>query len=423
MTEETTSPTSGTRDKATSVVIAMTVMNVCTYAFTLLAARLTNPVEYGQVVAAINLLTVIQVLALAIQAVAARRIASDPAHVAQIERVTLKLTATVSLAIGALLLLAVPLVQRLLQLDGPAVAIIIALGAIPLTYTGGQMGILQGERRWGALSLAYVMAGVPRLVVGTALILVKPETIPAVLGVTIGYVFPVIVGFIALRGRRSKGPRSSEHTPLSMLREGTLNSQALLAYFALSSGDILVARQVLDGHDAGLYAGALIMTKTMLFLPQFVVVLSFPDMATASARRRALWRSLSIVLALGGIAVLASWLLSSIALFFVGGSKYGEIESHLWQFALLGLLLAMIQLMVYSVLARQGARTAFLVWLALAALVGFGLQTETYLELAWVAIAVNAVLFAALLIVSLFTIRGDSPAAGTVDALAAESIN
>ena len=47
---------------------------------------------------------------------------------------------------------------------------------------------------------------------------------------------------------------------------------------------------------------------------------------------------------------------------FVGGDDYAEIESLLWLFAVLGTLLSMLQLLVYSVLARQGTRSAYLVW-------------------------------------------------------------
>ena len=66
-----------------------------------------------------------------------------------------------------------------------------------------------------------------------------------------------------------------------ILRETFHNSQVLLAFFALSNADIVIARNVLDEHDAGLYAGGLILTKAMLFLPQFVVVVAFPSMSTA----------------------------------------------------------------------------------------------------------------------------------------------
>ena len=47
---------------------------------------------------------------------------------------------------------------------------------------------------------------------------------------------------------------------------------------------------------------------------------------------------------------------------FVGGEEYAEIEPRLWLFAMLGTLLSMLQLLVYSVLARQGQRSVYSVW-------------------------------------------------------------
>ena len=64
-----------------------------------------------------------------------------------------------------------------------------------------------------------------------------------------------------------------------MLRELFHNSHALLAFFALSNADVVIARSTLDPHDAGLYAGGLILAKAVLFLPQFVVVVAFPSMS------------------------------------------------------------------------------------------------------------------------------------------------
>ena len=111
---------------------------------------------------------------------------------------------------------------------------------------------------------------------------------------------------------------------------------------------------MLDDHEAGLYAGGLILTKAVLFLPQFVVVVAFPSMSTAGDRRRALTRSLGAGrCARRGLHRSAPGCSPGLALVFVGGQDYAEVQSLLWLFAVLGTLLAMLQLLVYSVLARQ----------------------------------------------------------------------
>lgn len=405
-------PSSTRRTRAhdgSAVAVATSVMNVATYGFTMLAARIIGPSEYGAFVACLNLLVILQVVALGLQATAARRIAVDLGNVATIEGAILRTTTRVSVAVGALLLVLVPAVDALLNLDSLATAAVVAVAAVPLTLAGGQAGILQGERRWGALALFYVAGGVPRLVVGTAIILWRPDAASAILGVGIGYLFPLMVGWWTLRHRRTPESVAAEHSARSLLVESAHNAQVLFAYFALSSVDIMIARQVLDDHDAGLYASGLIMAKVMLFLPQFVVIVAFPDMASPTSRRRALVRSLLLVAALGVVMVVAARVLSGLAMVFVGGAEFGEVEDLLWAFAVLGTLLAMLQLQVYAVLARQGRRTVVLVWAALAVVVALGLRTDSVIGLVSVVVTVDAVLLSVLTVASLRLAREPEP--------------
>lgn len=384
-----------------AVAVATSVMNVATYGFTMLAARVLGPSQYGAFVACLSLLVVVQVLALGLQATAARRIAVDQGNVAAIERAILALTTKVSLVIGLVMCLLVPAINVLLNLDSLATATVVAIAAVPLTLAGGQAGILQGERRWGALAVFYLAGGVPRLVVGLAIILWRPDATSAILGVGIGYLFPVLVGWWVLRHRRTPEVVAPEHSARSMLVESAHNAQVLFAYFALSSIDIVLARQVLTEHNAGLYAAGLIMAKVMLFLPQFVVVIAFPDMATPEGRHRALVRSIAAVAGLGVLAIAAAMWLSGVAMVFVGGSEFGGVEDLLWQFALLGTLLAMLQLQVYAVLARQARRSVLLVWAALAVIVVLGVRADSVAGLVRVVVGVDGVLLLVLTVASL----------------------
>ncbi len=392
-----------------SIAVAMGVMNVATYGFTMIAARLLGPQAYGALASLMATLLVISVLQLGLQATAARRISAEPDHVGQIEHTIMRVTYRAALAVGVLLVVLTPLVNYVLKLDNLVVAALVSVAAIPMTVMGGQAGILQGERRWMPLALVYIANGVPRLLIGVALIAWEPSELNAMLGVVIGQFAPVVVGWLALRQVRRPGQRSDHHAARPMVREAIHNSQALFAFFALSNVDIVVARNVLDSHDAGLYAGGLILTKAVLFLPQFVVVLAFPAMASASERRRALTRSLSLVAGLGAVAILGALVLSSLAMIFVGGDDYSEIQSKLWLFAILGTALSMLQLLVYSVLARQGQRSIYLVWAALVVLVGLGMTVSSLEGLLAVVVATDAVLLAVLFALSLYLVR--TPAA------------
>lgn len=396
----------------------MAVMSVATYGFTMVAARILGPGSYGALVAMMNTLLVVSVLQLGLQATAARRIADTPEHVAQIEATILRVTLRAALLLGLLMLLLAPLIDRVLRLDSLPTAAVMALTAVPMTLMGGQAGILQGERRWAALSVLYLANGVPRLVIGCALMAWRPDELTAIVGVALGQVAPVLVGWWALRDRRHPELHHEDHRIGALVRETVHNSQALLAFFALSNVDVVVARNVLPEHQAGLYAGGLILTKAVLFLPQFVVVVAFPTMSTAAERRRALTRSLAAVALLGLGATLGALVLPGLAMVFVGGPEYAAIESRLWLFAVLGTLLSMLQLLVYAVIARQGRRSVVLVWGALGALVAGGLMASGVTQLLLVVVVVDTLLFVALLGISLVLVRHPVPETSAVTAAA-----
>lgn len=396
----------------------MGVMNVTTYGYTILAARLLGPRDYGAFAALMGLLLVITVVSLALQATAARRIAATPHQVHQIESVILRVGLQASLGVGALCLLLSPVIDAMVRLDSLGTATLIAFAAVPLTMMGAQAGILQGERRWLPLALIYLAVGVPRLLLGAASIVWVPTEFAAMLGVAVAAYAPVLVGWLALR--RPRGHREHEHTAdhsgPALWVETFHNSITLFAFFALSNVDILVARNVLDAQQAGLYAAGLILVKAVLFLPQFVVVLAFPSMSDEGASRAMLYRSLAVVVVLGALASAGAAVLSGLAVVFVGGQDYSAIQQQLWGFALLGTVLSLLQLLIYSVLARQARRAVLLVWVALLAVVLLGSLADTVTGLLLLVIVVDLVLLAGLLAVAVVNSRARPGAGGTPSA-------
>jgi O-antigen/teichoic acid export membrane protein len=225
------------------------------------------------------------------------------------------------------------------------------------------------------------------------------------LSVAVAAFAPAVVGWWALRRPRPEGGRDVEHRAGNVIRETLHNSQALFAFFALSSVDVIVARNVLDAHEAGLYAGGLILTKATLFLPQFIVVVAFPALSTQEDRRHALTRSLALLTVLGAAVTAGVWLLPDLALVFIGGAEFADIADRLWLFAVIGMLLSALQLLVYAVLARRGQRSAYLLWAGLVALVVLGLSVHTLDGLISVVLVVDGVLLAMLLVISLSLVR------------------
>lgn len=341
------------------IAIAIATMNVAAYGFTILAAHILGPREYGGVASLMGLILVVNVLALGLQATGARRIAAAPADRHEIEASILATTYRAAFGLGLLCLVLTPLITWGLSLDDWKPALLIGVSIVPLTIMGGQAGILQGEERWGPLAAVYLGMGLGRVVFGVALMPVIDNAFGAMLAVAIGAWVPAAIGTVALRRLRA-APGRQHATITPMLREVAGNAHALLAFFALSNLDVIIARAQFDEHEAGLYAGGLILTKAVLFLPQFVVVIAFPAMAAAGSRTYL--RGLAAVAVIGATATLGAVVLSSLAVTFVGGSEYADVEPDIWAFATLGTLLALIQVMVYEVVARQHRASIMIVW-------------------------------------------------------------
>jgi O-antigen/teichoic acid export membrane protein len=388
------------------IAVAMGVMNICTYGYTVLTAHVIGKESYGAFSALMGALLIISVLSLGLQATGARRISSAPDQVTAIERVVLDVGLRSSLILGAVCLLLAPVLNSVLHLNSLPTALLVAVSAVPLTYMGAQAGVLQGERRWEPLALLYLAQGVGRLGFGLVLILLWPTEFAAMAGVALGAWLPVLVGWLALRQPRPHVAHSDGHPGLDLLREVGHSSQALLAFFALSNADILVARATMSHSEAGLYAAGLIMAKAVLFLPQFVVVYAFPSLSQESTSRRTLLLALGMSAGLGVIGVLATLLFPDLALRFVGGDEFEAIANDLWKFAIVGTLLAMIQLLVYSALARRQGRAVILIWTALVVLVALAFAVSTANSLVLVVMGVDGGLFLALLAIALTTRPG-----------------
>ncbi|WP_340538755.1 oligosaccharide flippase family protein [Nocardioides sp. GXZ039] len=379
------------------IAVAMLVANVATYGFQVVAARFLGPAEYGAVASLMAFLLVLSVPQLGLQATAARRIAADPEHAPVVERAIVRLSYRVGLVLAVGCLALTPLLAHVVRLDNIWPVVLMALSTAPLTVVGAQAGVLQGERRWRSLGVVYLGLGVGRLAVGTACIVLRPDATAAMAAVLAAMFIPMAAGWIALRR-----PREASAAPAGTLRirsvlsEIGTSSAALLAFFALTNVDILIARQILDEHTAGLYAGGLIVTKAVLFLPQFVVVVLFPSMSNDTSRRAALVHGLLVMAGTGVACTIGAYALSPVALLFVGGADYAEVESLLWLFAFLGILLATLQFLVYFALGRQSHRSTYLIWCGVVSIIVVGLNLDGLAPLAYCVVAIDAIMVAVL---------------------------
>ncbi|MEV4265482.1 polysaccharide biosynthesis protein [Kribbella sp. NPDC049584] len=369
MTSGTTqpqAPRSAFLRSATVVAVAMAIMNVAAYGFTLIASRRLIPEQFGAITALLGLLLIGNVASLGLQAAGARQLATHTGNgAAALADAMLRAGRRSALGLTALCLVLTPLFMWLLHIDSVVAILLLAPTLGGLTLMGSQLGVLQGSQRWSELAAVYFSTGVGRLVLGGGALLIHPSLDWAMAGLALGAAVPAVLGQFFLRG--SSG--STTQQVKDVLRESVHGTHTLLAFFALANADVLFARALLDEKDSGYYAAGLIIAKACLFLPQFVIVLVFPSLANSPGDTVRLRRSIMAVAGLGVCAVVGTLILPGIVVEVIGGkAKYAPLGPYTWLFAVAGSAYAVLQLVVYAAIAQQEKRAALAIWIGLVVL-------------------------------------------------------
>ncbi|OIQ93362.1 hypothetical protein GALL_246920 [mine drainage metagenome] len=323
------------------VAVATTITNVASYLMSLAGARLLPPPEFGAFGALLGLSIIGSTLAIAAQAVAARRVAStDPAARAGAAASVIR----VALAAAGMLMLASLLVSfplaTLLNVSYVAVAATLASVAVLI---GGftALGLIQGRSEHARFGGAYAALGIARAACTIGAIAVHPSAEAAAIGMLAGGTLGSVLAVIVARVPLHIGPRV-----VGVSGELIRNAIALLGLYAITNLDVVLARSLLPVEASGLYAVGALVAKIAFFLPTFVSYVLFPHM---SSTRQSRYRLASVLatLALGVAVTVASAVLAPLFISIAGGNRYAGIESSLWLFALQGSIFAVIQSIIY----------------------------------------------------------------------------
>jgi O-antigen/teichoic acid export membrane protein len=350
---------------AVLVTTGIAVAQVSTYALNLVGARRLGPEGFGELASLLGIVAIGNVVALGLQAVAARRIVTSPLPDRDtVGGAMLRSAIPAAIAVTLATCLVWPLASSLLHLTGPVDVLLVALTLAPLTVTGAELGIAQGHEEPRTLAAAYLLGGLAKSLGGIAGALAGGTVTSTLVGLAVGS----LLGALALRVLVDHQVASGRQRLEGVRGEVLHASHALLALFILTNADLLLARHFLTASQAGIYAAGSVVAKVAFWLPQAVTVLAFPGMADAR-RRRSMLVGGAAVLGLGAVLVLGTALLPRLVVAVVGGSAYDDLAPVVWAFALLGATQALAQFLLYSRLAVEDRRAVAAVWLSVAALV------------------------------------------------------
>lgn len=344
--------------------MALAAGNGLGYLFNLVASRRLGPEGYGALAALLGVILVGNVLALALQAVVARRtvVAREPGATGHASDWTVRLTVRcAAIATLAGLVVAIPL-THLLHLGSPLPAILLGVSLGPLTLVGGQLGVLQGAERFHALAALYFIANFGKVGGAVGGVLVADSVTGAMVGTTLGVALSAVVGAaLVQRVQPHRGTRRG--LPPGLARETARATYSMGALFALANLDVVLARHFLSPRQAGLYAVGAVLAKGAFWATSFVPVMAMPGLADPGRRRRTAGLALGTVVVAGAVLTLLAAAFGEVAVRLVGGSAYVSLADRAWLFAAVGSLLALVQLLIYSRLAGDDRRVSLPTWI------------------------------------------------------------
>lgn len=387
------------------VLVGVIAVNVGNYLFHLLSARELGPASYSDVVSLLALAGLIGLPLGGVQVVVARNVArlgaaGDTPGLRAFFRLGLVATSVVSVAIALAVVIFSPVIQRWLGISSLGPIVVTGALTVPALLTPIALGVAQGLQRFTLLSASLAASTAVRL-----------ATLVVVLGLgfgVTGVLVATLVGSLValavplarledkLRGPRASRPALSRHSLATSLLPVVIG---LLAITALTTADVIVAKAIFDDHDAGIYGGASLVGRVILYLPAAIVTVLLPKVSARTTRGEAsgdiLAASLGVTLAASAMLTLVYAAVPDTVIQLAFGSAYEDASGLLYLFGIAMSGYALLNVLLIYHLARN---TTAMSWLLLAGAVlqlgGYMLFHDSPRQLLAVSIATMVALLA-----------------------------
>ncbi|WP_233500119.1 polysaccharide biosynthesis protein [Gordonia sp. YC-JH1] len=328
--------------------------NLLAYVVQVPASRVLGPDAFGEFSVLNAAMLIASVPALALQAVVAREVVrGTPSR---------RLWALIGVVFGVVALVsvfAVAAMMRIAHTDlGPTAAAL--AGAAPLAVVSGGQGLLQGAGRFRLLGAVLAGVGLLRSVPVVGAVYAGADAAGALAAGTLGTA--VAAALAAAVAAAAIGPAERSRGAAAPGSRLTLSavvaaSGVQFVMIVAVSVDLLLSRSVLTAGDAGVYALGAVATKAAFWLPQAIGVVVYPRLADP-VRSAAALRGAVGVLALTGLVTTLIAAVGGGLVPVVISDDYRPVAGLMWLFALTGALLAVLQLMLLTAIARDRARGA-----------------------------------------------------------------
>jgi O-antigen/teichoic acid export membrane protein len=342
------------------LVIATFAATASNYVYQVLAGRILGPSSYGLLSSLFTVIAVATISASSLQAACAKEVAGDQLveHRKQMlqQRVWADPAVRAAMIAGLVAMMLTMATSPLIALFlNSGVLDVIALSLLfpPVSLIAVAFGRLQGLERFIAYAVLGLGLALGKLVLGIGALVLG-------LGVAGGILALVLVSIVGA-GLGLHWSRDAGTIAVASIRRDVVRALLAIGLFTLIlSADVPFARALLSSSSAGQFAAAAVIGHGVIWLPEVIALIAFPEMVKARTSahddRKLLMRSalFATLLCVVGIVVL----------FFAGdqlfgwffGSRYPGAPNLAWKIGLATTPLAVANLLIYHHLAGRRSR-------------------------------------------------------------------
>jgi len=367
------------------------------FLFQSLMSRLLGPSTYGALGSLLGLITVVTLVASALQAAITHAVASgdhtsnDPIVGLALRKPFLRLSLGSFVLIGSVIA-ASKLIENYLHLSSelPVIYFALFLGINVLCII--PQGVLLGDLSFTVVAVGLVANALVRLVLGVVLVHFHEGLNGAMVAAVAGAAIQLMILIEPIRKQLlAAGNRASR---LVNLRYATLAAVSLGGVSSLIGLDSVLARHYLERAESGYYVAAATGARIALFLSGAITSMAFPAISRAVGDQvrisRLLRNSAITVFGLGFAASLGVVSFPHLVISVLFGSRFQHAATVIQILSISSAEMGLISLLTYYSLAHRSMAAFFI-----------ALMHKDPIEIAWIMVVTTS----ALLIVQAISIR------------------
>ncbi len=224
------------------------------------------------------------------------------------------------------------------------VPMIILLFLLPVTR-----GVMQGLENFKLLGFNMTVEGFIKLSMGVLFVFIGFGVAGAIWALFLSYTLAFGHSFFSLKKYISKKEIEFDSKPIYKYAIPVILS--LFLFTGFYTIDVLLVKHFFDEHTAGLYIALSFLGKIIFFGTQSVATVMFPkavsNFTVNKISKKLVNKAMFLVGIIGGLAVIAYFIIPKIAVMILYGKTYLEIVPYLGLYGLVMLILSLSYVLVF----------------------------------------------------------------------------